>query len=616
MARKLKIKDHAAETRLFANRAIVAMVLVIILMLVIVARLFYLQVVNHEHFSTASRNNRIKIVPVPPTRGLIYDRNGVLLAENIPSFSLELVAEQINDMDDTLNRLKSLISISESDLTIFKRLLKQKRTRRFESLPLRFRLSEEEVARFAVNRHLFPGVDIQARLIRSYPFGDLGVHVLGYVGRINIKELKRIDPANYSATTHIGKLGIERAYEELLHGEVGYRQEEVNVQGRTLRVLNKQPPVAGNNIFLNIDIKLQQVVTDALGEFRGSAVAIDPRNGEILAMVSKPGYDPNLFVTGIDSKSYAELRDSKDKPLFNRTLLGQYPPGSTVKPFMGLAGLEAGKITEDVFCPGWYTLKGDDHRYRDWKKVGHGVTDLDKAITESCDVYFYELAHRLRIDSIHDFMSKFGFGQRTGIDVIGELAGLMPSREWKRRERRLPWYPGETLITGIGQGFTLTTPIQLASATATLAMQGKRIKPSLLHATQSAGEQAMQYHQTELLEPIQLKHTRHWAEVTQAMRNVVHGSHGTARGSARGAKYKYAGKTGTAQVFGIAQDAEYEEDKVAAKLRDHSLFISFAPIDKPRIAVAVVAENAGSGSRYAAPIARKIMDAYLLKDKP
>lgn len=547
MPRRLTIKDHARETRLFTQRAIIAFVVIVLIMFGVVSRLVYLQVINHDHYETLSQKNRVKIVSVPPTRGLIYDRNGVLLAENIPSFSLELTPEQVIDMDGTLARLREVITISDEDIEHFRRLIKQKR--RFDSIPLRYRLNDEEVARFSVNRHRFQGVDIQARLIRYYPRGKLAVHVLGYVGRIDARELQRIDNANYSATTHIGKLGVERSYEDILHGQVGYLEAEVNAQGRTLRILNEIPPVAGKNLYLNIDIEMQALADRTLGKYRGSIVAIAPKTGEVLTLLSKPGYDPNPFVTGIDSKSYQALRTSIDKPLFNRSILGQYPPGSTVKPFMGLAGLEAGIGKQSIFCPGWYELQGDERRYRDWKKQGHGETDLDVAITESCDVYFYELAHRLKIDRIHSFMSRFGFGQRTGIDIIGELSGLMPSAEWKRRERRQAWFPGETVITGIGQGFTLTTPLQLASATATLSMRGQRMRPSVLHAMQANAEGEPVLHEPERLKSVVLKDPANWHSVIHSMTRVLHSARGTARRSGAGAKYKIAGKTGTARYL-------------------------------------------------------------------
>jgi len=610
MLRKLQIKDHGNETRLFKRRAIVAISVVIIMMLGIITRLVYLQIYNHQHFSTLSQKNRLKIVPLPPTRGLIYDRNGLLLAKNIPSFSLELIPEQVKDIDETLTRLGQLIAISDNDRQHFKRLVKQKR--RFQSIPLRYRLTEEEVARFSVDRHLYKGVSIQARLIRYYPFSEMGVHTIGYVGRIDTRELQRINSTNYSATTHIGKLGIERSYEKELHGVVGYQQEEVNAQNRTLRIIDSTPPIAGKNLHLNIDIKLQAYASRILEGYRGSIVAIDPRNGELLTLVSNPSYDPNPFVTGIDIKSYNALRNSPDKPLFNRAILGQYPPGSTVKPFIGLAGLDAGLANSNLFCPGWFELEGDERRYRDWKKHGHGDTNLDKAIVQSCDVYFYELAKKLRITQMHKFMSLFGFGKKTGIDITGELPGLFPSREWKRKKRGQAWFPGETVITGIGQGFTLTTPLQLASATATLAMNGLHFRPSIVQSLQGSDDIKPILRQPTRYKSVLLKNPQNWQLVKQSMMRVLHSSRGTARSSGQDASYKIAGKTGTAQVFGIAQDAEYKEEEIDKRLRDHSLFIAFAPFKQPTIAIAVIAENGGSGGHVAAPIARKVLDAYLL----
>ena len=609
MAHRLTIKDNFRESQLFNHRAIVALIMVLVLTAALIARLVHLQVISHEHYTTLSHNNRVKITPMPPRRGLIYDRNGVLLAENIPAFRLELVPEQITDMDETLNELRKIIDISDDDIAQFKKLLNQKRS--FESIPIKFRLSEEEVARFAVNQYRFQGVEVQARPIRHYPFNDLTAHVIGYVGRLDARELNRVDTANYSATSHIGKLGVEKAYEDILHGKVGYNHVEANAQGRALRILARTPPQPGKNLYLNLDIRLQAAANKALGKRKGAIVAIEPKSGAILAMISKPSYDPNLFVNGIDPDTYSELRDSPSKPLFNRALRGQYPPGSTVKPFIGLAGLEYGfGKNHTVFCPGWFSLQGDDHRYRDWKKWGHGTMDLEKAITQSCDVYFYQLAHELRIDKLHSFMSKFGFGKKTGIDIQGELSGLYPSREWKRRTRHQPWYPGETLITGIGQGFTLTTPLQLATATATLATHGLRFEPRLVGKIGNESDD-----ESVRLKSVVLSDPENWDTIIDAMINVMYGAHGTARASAHNSKYVIAGKTGTAQVYGIKQDEEYDAESLEKKLRDHSLFISFAPAKDPKIAVAVIAENAGSGSAIAAPIARKVMDNYLLRQE-
>ncbi len=605
------LKDITQESNLFRSRVVTAYALVLILFLILLLRLVQLQVIDHRYFQTLSHNNRVKIVPIAPTRGLIFDRNGVVLAQNTPSFSLELVPEDIGDLDQTLTGLRELLEVSEADEVRFRKLLGAKR--RFESVPLRTRLTEDQVARFSVNRHRFPGVDVYARLTRDYPLGSLGVHLLGYVGRISEPELRAVDPANYRATTHIGKTGVEQAYEGDLHGRVGYQHVETNAEGRTLRVLKREPPLPGRNLYLTVDASLQAVAESAFQGENGASVAIDPTTGEVLALVSLPGYDPNFFVDGIAPKTYRELLDSPDRPLFNRALSGQYPPGSTIKPFLGLAGLEQGieQVHKRVWCPGWYSLKGRSHKYRDWKKQGHGRVDLDTAIVQSCDVYFYELALALGIDRMHDFMSEFDFGRRTGIDLLGEAVGLMPSSEWKRQVRNQPWYPGETLITGIGQGFILSTPLQLAAATSTLAMRGLRLRPKVGLFTEDSTNKEVKSLSVARAEPITQNDPQNWEKVVSSMVGVVHGARGTARRIGSDAVYKIAGKTGTAQVFGVGQDEEYDEEKIEKKLRDHALFVSFAPAENPRIAVAVVVENGGSGSRTAAPIARRIMDHYL-----
>ncbi|MCC6302898.1 MAG: penicillin-binding protein 2 [Gammaproteobacteria bacterium] len=612
---RLTIKDHIRESRLFNERAAFALVAVLLLLMVGIARLVYLQIISHEHFSTLSDVNRISLVPVPPTRGLIYDRNGVVLAQNLPAFSLVLIPEQISDMDATISELRKLVTISDEDVRRFHRQVKQKRA--FNSIALRFNLNDEEIARFAVRRHLFPGVEIEARAIRNYPLGTLASHAIGYVGRINEEELRDIDASNYSGTDFIGKTGIERFYENLLHGQVGFKQIETNAYGRTLRELQQSAPTPGKNLYLSLDIGVQRVAEAEFAGRRGAAVAIDPRSGEVIAFVSMPGFDPNLFVTGIDVGTYSELQTSLDRPLFNRALRGQYPPGSTLKPFIGLAGLESNKITLDAatFCPGWYRLPGDPHKYRDWKERGHGFTTMDKAIVESCDVYFYDLASTLGIDLMHDFLAQFSFGQPTGIDLRDESSGLLPSRQWKRARRGQPWYPGETLITGIGQGYTLTTPLQLAYATAVLATHGAHTPPHLLRAVGTGGTP-----QTERLPApmtnVPVKSRGNWDAIITAMRHVVSSERGTAQAIGRKAPFPIAGKTGTAQVFGIKQDEKYVEKDVAERLRDHSLFIAFAPAEDPRIALAVMVENAGHGSTAAAPLARKMIDQYLGNPPP
>jgi len=610
MQQRTPLKDHLRETHSFTTRVVIALVCVGLLLGVVVVRLVYLQILSHEHFATLSEKNRVNIVPVPPTRGLIYDRNGVLLAQNLPSFSLEVIPEQADHLEATLAGLRKLITISDDDLDSFRKRLQQKRP--FESIPLRFRLSEEEVARFAINRYRFPGVDIQARLTRDYPFGKIASHTIGYVGRINENELNELDPSNYSGTTHVGKTGVEKSYESILHGTVGYQHEESNARGRVLRVLQRIPPKPGENLYLTIDMDLQMVAEQSMAGKRGALVAINPKTGEVLAMASVPGVDPNLFVNGISSAQYQGLQDDIDQPLFNRALTGQYPPGSTIKPFMALAGLEYKEVTPDtqVLCQGSYSLPGDSHRYRDWKWGGHGFTDVNSAIVHSCDVYFYQLAHDLGIDRIYKYLSYFGLGKRTGIDLPGELSGLLPSREWKRAARHEMWYPGETLISGIGQGYNLVTPLQLAEATAILANHGTILQPHIVHATQASSSSEIVPDAPVPEGKVPIAAPNNWDTVISAMEDVVSNPTGTAYGMGRGAPYRIAAKTGTAQVFGVKQNERYRAEDVEERLRDHALFIAFAPADDPDIAIAVVVENGGHGGSAAGPIARAVMDRY------
>lgn len=605
------LKDHLRENQLFTNRTIVALVGITLVITAIIVRMVYLQVISHEHYSTLSQNNRVGIVPLAPTRGLVLDRNGVILAQNLPSFSLEIVAERVKDMELLIKQLAAIVEISGRDVDRFKEQLQQQR--RFQPATLRFRLNEAEVARLAVNRHRFPGVEVQARLVRYYPQTALTVHAIGYVGRISEKDEREIEAANYAATTHIGKLGIEKAYEDVLHGTVGYQRVETNAFGRMVRVLDRIEPVPGQNIVLTLDTELQRVARDAMGEEIGAVVAINPKNGEILTLVSTGDFDPNLFVNGIDSKTYKELQESPARPLFNRALQGQYPPGSTFKPFVALAGQELGVIDAEhtVFCRGWYSLKGSTHRYRDWKKEGHGTTDLKKAVTESCDVYFYELAQALGVDRLHDYLTQFGFGRRTGIDIAGEATGILPSTQWKRDTYNKPWYLGETLITGIGQGYTLATPLQLAVTTATLASGGQYHQPHLLGKIVNAQTERQLFMPEHPSTTIKKVNNRHWQAVIDGMINVVHSDRGTARRLDHGQPYQIGGKTGTAQVAGIKQGAKYNEDETPKHLRDHALFIAFAPADDPTIAVAVIVEHGGHGGSVAAPIAGAVIDHYL-----
>jgi penicillin-binding protein 2 len=606
------IKDAVWESALFRARALVAAGAIGLMTALLLARLGDLQILDYRHFATLSEDNRVKVVPVAPTRGLIFDRNGVVLAENVAAFSLEVVPEAVDDLEATVEALAEVVEITDADRERFQRGLRT--SRRFQRVPLRLRLSEEEVARFSVNRHRFPGVDVEARLGRYYPLGPLAAHVVGYVGRISERELRILDAADYRGTSHVGKTGVEQSYEDALHGDVGFQHVEINAQGRVLRVLERRDPGPGDNLTLHLDVGLQQAAIMALGEENGAVVAIDPITGGVMAFVSKPGFDPNLFVDGIDHESYGALLRSPARPLFNRALNGQYPPGSTVKPFLGLAGLELGieKARRKVWCPGWFRLPGKEHRYRDWKRTGHGRVGLHESIVESCDVYFYELALEMGIDRMHRFMREFGFGEDSGIDLASESSGLNPSRIWKRAVKHQPWYPGETLISGIGQGFTLATPLQLAHAVATLAMRGLKLSPRLVMQRERRkspeGEIRDEAGAVAHIEP---RAAENWETVIDAMEAVVHGPRGTARHIAPEAGYRMAGKTGTAQVFTIGQEEEYEEESVAKKLRDHGLFIGFAPVDRPRIAVAVLVENGGSGSRSAAPVARAVIDRFL-----
>jgi penicillin-binding protein 2 len=606
----MQIKDHIREEQAFLSRAVIAGLLVILALGLLGVRLMQLQIFEHEHFTTLSKDNRVKLVPLAPTRGLIYDRNGVLLALNRPAYSLELIPEQVKDIDATLERLGKYIDVSDDDLERFHNL--RRRKRRFDSVPIRVNLNLEEAARFAVVRHLFPGIDIKAQLLRHYPYAEATSHVLGYVGRISKRDLENIDPSNYAGTSHIGKTGVEKTYEPILHGAVGVQQVEVNSVGRIARVLEETPPLPGQDLHLHLDINLQRIALEALGDHNGAVVALDPKTGGILVLASKPGYDPNLFVEGIGSKAYKALQSDRKRPLYDRAVRGHYPPGSTIKPFIGLGGLETGTIRYDtsVYCPGYYQLPGLEHKYRDWKKWGHGPMDLDSAITQSCDVYYYKLAHDMGIDTLSTFLSEFGFGRRTGIDLTGESRGILPSREWKRRTKRQPWYPGETVIAGIGQGYFLTTPLQLATATAALANNGHLVTPHIVDYIESRSDHSKNPIPPHM-EQIPIQSQDNWDDVHSAMLHVVNSLRGTAK-RIQTDFYSIAGKTGTAQVFTVGQEEEYEEENVSKKNRDHALFIAYAPAEDPQIAIAVVVENGGHGGSTAAPVARKVMDAFLL----
>ncbi len=609
------LKDHHHESQLFRSRASFAMGLVLLVVLLLMMRMFNLQISQHEHFTTLSNDNRVRTISITPPRGNILDRNGIVLAENRTNFRLEITPKLVPDLEETLERLALLVPYSSEDLERFheERRINRRGPRRLGPVPLRFSLSGEEVARFEVNRHQFPGVSIENRQTRHYPLHNLTAHLIGYIGRINESELQQIDPIRYRGTEHIGKTGIEHYYEELLHGTPGVRQVESNVIGRTIRVLEETPPTPGDDLFLTVDSKLQAIADEAMGNHRGAVVAIQPKTGEVLAMLSKPSFNANLFVNGISRNDYQVLRSSTERPLFNRFLRGQYPPGSTIKPLVALAGLETGHIhaDESTFCKGWYQIKGYKHRYRDWKKRGHGDTNLDKAIVESCDVYFYSLAFRMGIDVINEYLAQFGFGVASGADITGEQAGVLPSREWKEVNREQPWYPGETLSVGIGQGFFTVTPLQLSSAIATLANQGQRMQPHLLYATRGTGSSTPQLQPHQPLEQIPIREQSHWDQVHDSMRRVVHSKRGTAKRIGKRSQYTIGGKTGTAQVYTIKQGDKYDEESLPEHLRDHALFVAFAPLEDPEIAIAVIVENGGHGGSVAAPIAKQVMDRYL-----
>ncbi len=608
MSRIYTIKNKLVESRLFLNRIISAFALILLLTSGLIVRLVYLQIVGHEHYATLAKDNSIKIEPLVPTRGIIYDRHGKVLADNTQSFSLELIPEQIADLDDTLLRLQKLLNISDEKIDQYQK--QRKRQKRFVSTPLLISMTDEELAKFAVVRPYFPGVDIQARLVRHYPYAELASHVVGYVGRINEAEMKSLPIAEYRGSTHVGKIGIENTYEAELHGKTGYAEIETNVQARAINTVNSVPPTPGENLYLTLDIDLQKTAYDALDGFNGAVVAIDIKTGGVLVFASRPGFDPNPFVIGIANDAYQALQSSENQPLYNRALRGLYPPGSTIKPFIGLAGLEYNAINAEhkLFCPGYYQLPNVSHHYRDWKKGGHGSVNMTEAITQSCDVYFYSLASMLGIDRMHDFLQHFGFGEKTGIDLSGEKPGLMPSREWKRSQRNQSWYPGETLITGIGQGYLQVTPIQLAKATATLANKGKVVTPFLVKNTISPDPTVPDVENPPSNITIKPENIN---SIISAMVNVIHDPHGTAKSIGKNIAYQIAGKTGTAQVFNIKQDAKYNENDIDFKLRDHALFISFAPADDPKIAVAVIVENGGHGGSVAAPIAGQVIKQFL-----
>ncbi|MBS0335911.1 MAG: penicillin-binding protein 2 [Proteobacteria bacterium] len=614
-----ELKNHERELYYFQLRIGAAGVAVLIAFGVLFARFVYLQVVQRDYYHTKAEDNRISIVPVAPNRGLILDRNGVVLARNYSAYTLEILTAKVADVERTINELAEVVEIQPRDRSRFRKLLVE--TRNAESLPIRTRLTDEEVARFAANRYRFPGVEIKARLFRQYPFGELASHVIGYIGRINDKDQERLEElgveANYRGTDFVGKSGIEGSYQNELHGTTGIEQVEIDAGGRGIRTLSRTPAQSGNDITLALDIKLQEIAENAFAGRRGALVAIEPGTGGVLAFVSKPGFDPNLFVEGIDPQSWAELNNSPDRPLNNRAIAGLYPPGSTFKPYLALAALELGKrkTTQTIFDPGYFEFGG--RRFRDDKVGGHGTVDMYKSIVQSCDTYYYVLSNDLGIDAIARSLAPFGFGSRTGIDLDGESVGVLPSPEWKMKRFRKPeqqkWYAGETISIGIGQGYNSYTPMQLAQAMATLAANGAVYKPHLVHYIDNQRTSSRRYLEPELVRRIPLK-DENIEFIKQAMAGV--NKEGTGARAFAGAQYTSGGKTGTAQVIAIKANEKYNEKNVQERHRDHSLFIAFAPLENPKIALAIVVENGGFGATAAAPIARAVLDYYLLGKVP
>ncbi|NBR75080.1 MAG: penicillin-binding protein 2 [Gammaproteobacteria bacterium] len=599
----MELSTGVREKHLIQNRLMVAAIGGACLLILLVVRLIWLQLIETERFQTASEANRLQTLPVSPARGLIVDRNGLILAENRPNLQLLLVPEEVDDIDVMVSKVRSRIEFTDGDAERFAKNLKSRRRPR-DPVVVKDDLSESEAALIAVDLFQFPGLQIEARPTRFYPYGGLTAHSLGYVGRLSLNELQAIEESRYAGTETIGKSGVEKAYEDALLGQVGVERVETSARGQIMRSVDRDDPVPGADIPLHLDIGLTAKLYEALGDRRGAIVAMDPQTGGILGLASAPTYDANAFIGGISQAEYAALQVNQDTPLFNRALRGQYPPGSTIKPMLGLVGLHYGAVTweKEISDRGFFQLSGDDHKYRDWKKWGHGRVNIEKAVIESCDTYFYEMAVRLGVDQMSEGMRWFGFGRRQGRDIQGDLPGILPSREWKRQARNQSWYLGETVISGIGQGFWVTTPLQLAAATTAMARRGNFIEPhfSVLEDVDAGA-------------PVPLGDSMDWERMIDAMEDVLHGERGTARGAARGLNYRIAGKTGTVQVVGIAQEEEYKEEEIEELLRDHALFVGFAPADSPSIVLALVIENGGSGGTTAAPVARQIFDYWVLE---
>ena len=611
--KRITIRDHTAEANLFARRAFITFIIVVIMIAVLLTNLHHLQVDLHNDYQTRSNDNRIKVIPVAPNRGLIYDRNGKLLAENKAVFSLEVIPEQVDDLTETLKAVSELIYIDEDKQ---KQILERaKYHRRFKPLEIKASLSDKEVAVFSVNQQAFPGVQIEARLKRHYPYKDTLTHALGYVSKITKKELQRLTSegkdSEYAATNEIGKLGVEKFYEDALHGKVGHEEVEVNNRGRVIRSLRFEPPVAGEDLHLHLDVDLQTKAQTLLEGQRGAIVAMDPNTGGVMALYSNPSYDPNWFVSGISVANYRSIITNKQSPLLNRATQGRYPPASTVKPHLGLLGLDEGKVTPEtrVWDPGFYIIKGTTTRKRDWWRQGHGHVNVYSAIAQSCDTYFYDLAYNLGIDKITDMMAQFGFGSDTGLDILEESQAVLPSRGWKRAKHNKPWYKGDTVNIGIGQGYWTVTPIQLATSISAIANRGRMVVPKLLEYT--SGHNGTTLNETVEKPPVLVNNKDNWDVIHKAMHMVVNDERGSVFRTFRKAKYDSAGKTGTAQVAALGEDEKYDAKTRAEHLRDNSLYVGFAPFDKPEIVIVVVVENAlGGGSKVAAPMAKKFLDFY------
>jgi penicillin-binding protein 2 len=618
MKRTVELRNHLRELRNFRLRLVISAGFVLVLLLLLFMRFYYLQVMQREHYHTLAEANRISIAPIVPNRGLIFDRNGEVLAHNYSAYTLEIVPSKVDNLESLINELSTVIEIAPRDRKRFKKLMEE--SKRFESLPIRTRLSDVEVARFAANRYRFPGVEIKARLFRQYPKGESASHVVGYIGRINDRDLEQLeangDLANYRGSQSMGKIGIEQSYEKELHGITGFEEMETDAAGRVIRVMSRIPPISGNNLMLSLDAKLQEVAEKAFGDRRGALVAIEPSSGDVLAFVSKPGFDPNLFVDGIDSENWDLLNNSIDRPLNNRALRGMYPPGSTFKPFMALAGLELKKRwpQQSINDSGHFSLPGSTHRFRDWKAGGHGTVDLHKSLVVSCDTYYYGLANDLGIDNIFSFTGQFGLGKKTGIDIEGEVAGLLPSQDWKMKRHKQKWYAGDTISVGIGQGYNLATPLQLAFATAILAGNGTAYRPHLVKKVLDNNNEVLREIVTQPLYTLNLN-AANLATVRNALIDVTRPG-GTAAAAGAGAAYTFAGKTGTSQVVGMKQGEKYVENKIQERHRDHALFVAYAPAESPKIALSVLVENGGHGGSTAAPIARLVMDYFLLGKLP